>query len=234
MRKKQNILKFPLLLMGIFLFLLSSCSKSDDNSNSNKFGAFSDSRDGYVYKTVKIGNQTWLAENMRYLPSVVPSATGSEITPHYYVYDFEGTNVTDAKATFNYATYGVLYNREAALTCCPNGWHLPSKAEWDQLIDFLGGETIAGGKLKEMGLVHWNSPNTGATDEVGFTALPGGFRNFNGGYGFIGNAGGFWTSSLLDADFAIYKNLPASNGQVFQSTTLVNMGIGMTVRCIKN
>lgn len=234
MKKKQTFLILPLLLLGAFLFLASSCSKSDDNSNTNTFGAFSDSRDGYVYKTVKIGNQIWLAENMRYLPSVVTSTTGSETTPYYYVYDYEGTNVTEAKATFNYASYGVLYNREAALTCCPDGWHLPSNAEWDHLLDFLGGATIAGGKLKETGLVHWNSPNTGATDEVGFTALPGGFRNFNGGYGFIGNGGGFWTSSLLDADHSIYKNLASSNGQVFQSNFLLQLGVGMTVRCIKN
>jgi uncharacterized protein (TIGR02145 family) len=234
MTKNQNNLKSFFLLLCVFLFLTSSCSKSDDDANTDIYGAFSDSRDGYVYKTVKIGNQIWLSENMRFLPNVVSSATSSEGNPYYYVYDYEGTNVTDAKATFSYATYGVLYNYEAAMTCCPDGWHLPNEAEWTQLLDFLGGESVAGGKLKEMGLVHWNSPNTGATNEVGFTALPGGFRNVNGGYGFIGGAGSWWSSTMFDADRAISYNISSSNNQVFQTNYLLGLGVGMNVRCIKN
>ncbi|MGI6410801.1 MAG: FISUMP domain-containing protein [Bacteroidales bacterium] len=83
-----------------------------------------DARDGNAYKTVKIGNQIWLAENLKYLPSVVGPGTESESTPYYYVYGYNGTNVTDAKATSNYATYGVLYNWTAAMDACPDGWHL--------------------------------------------------------------------------------------------------------------
>jgi uncharacterized protein (TIGR02145 family) len=149
-----------------------------------------DARDGNAYKTVKIGNQIWLAENLKYLPSVVGPGTGSETTPYYYVYGYDGTNVTDAKATSNYTTYGVLYNWPAAMAgsassnanpsgvqgVCPAGWHLPSDAEWTELTDYLGGKSVAGGKLKETGTTHWASPNTGATNETGFTALPGGYR----------------------------------------------------------
>src|SRR5690554_1847166 len=135
-------------------------------------GTFIDSRDGNEYNWVQIGDQVWMVENLKYLPSVVGPGTGSQTTPHYYVYGYDGTNVADAKATDNYATYGVLYNWTTAMNACPDGWHLPSDAEWTELTDYLGGESVAGGKLKETGTTHWASPNTGATNETGFTALP--------------------------------------------------------------
>lgn len=146
--------------------------------------------DGDNYAVVTIGEQTWMAENLRYLPSVVGPDTGSEDVAgsYYYVYGYNGTDISEAKATENYDTYGVLYNWSAAMNgeessednpsgvqgICPAGWHLPSKAEWTELTDYLGGGSVAGGKLKEIGTTHWSSPNTGATNETGFTALPGG------------------------------------------------------------
>ncbi|NLP20778.1 MAG: hypothetical protein GX378_08455, partial [Bacteroidales bacterium] len=169
-----------------------------------------DARDGNAYKTVKIGNQIWLAENLKYLPSVVGPSTGSQSTPYYYVYGYDGTNVTDAKATSNYTTYGVLYNWPAAMAgsassnanpsgvqgVCPAGWHLPSDAEWTELTDYLGGKSVAGGKLKETGTTHWASQNTGATNETGFTALPGGGRYGNDDYFYsIGSFGDWWSAS---------------------------------------
>ncbi len=124
---------------------------------------FTDSRDGTHYNAVKIGNQVWMAENLKYLPSVVGPGTGSQTTPYYYVYGYDSTVVADAKATSNYTTYGVLYNWPAAMNeatssssnpsgvqgACPTGWHLPSDAEWTELTDYLGGTSVAGGKLKE-------------------------------------------------------------------------------------
>ena len=116
---------------------------------------FTDARDGTHYDAVKIGNQVWMAENLKYLPSVVGPATGSETAAYYYVYDYDGTDVMAAKATANYTTYGVLYNWPAAMNACPTGWHLPSDAEWTELTDYLGGSGVAGGKLKEIGTTHW-------------------------------------------------------------------------------
>ncbi len=112
---------------------------------------FTDPRDGNHYNVVKIGNQVWMAENLKYLPSVVGPGTGSSTTPYYYVYGYNGTSVSAAKATANYTTYGVLYNWKAAMDSaasstanpssvqgvCPAGWHLPSDAEWTQLENFL-------------------------------------------------------------------------------------------------
>jgi uncharacterized protein (TIGR02145 family) len=160
-----------------------------DSENSS---TFTDSRDGYVYKLVKIGNQVWMAENLKYLPSVVGPVTGSETTPYYYVYGYNGTDVNAAKATDNYINFGVLYNWSAAMIgsqssaanpsgaqgICPTGWHLPSDAEWTQLENYLAnngynydGTTGGGGAkiAKAMAHTSWWSSNAvpgaiGSTD----------------------------------------------------------------------
>ncbi|MBM4459806.1 MAG: hypothetical protein FJ011_18930 [Chloroflexi bacterium] len=98
---------------------------------------FTDLRDGNVYRTVRIGNQCWLAENLRYLPAVCPATSTPDGSAMYYVYDYQGDSVHEAKATANYRNYGVLYNWPAALTACPAGWHLPSDAEWSELTGFV-------------------------------------------------------------------------------------------------
>jgi uncharacterized protein (TIGR02145 family) len=100
-------------------------------------GAFTDPRDGNTYRTVQIGAQCWLAENLKYLPSVCPATTTPDDSAYYYVYDYQGHSVEEAKATANYQNYGVLYNWPAALESCPPGWHWPSDAEWSVLTDFL-------------------------------------------------------------------------------------------------
>tara|TARA_R110000803_G_scaffold75179_1_gene139493 strand:- start:1309 stop:2049 length:741 start_codon:yes stop_codon:yes gene_type:complete len=149
----------------------------------------------YDYSTVQIGEQCWFAENCRYLPSVSPSSEGSETDPYYYVYDYQGFVVPAAQATDNYATYGVLYNWPAVMTegICPSGWHIPSDEEFTELTDFLGGESAAGGAMKEAGYDHWISPNTWATNSSGWTGLPGGYRS----YGFlnVGLVGSWWSAS---------------------------------------
>ncbi len=118
------------------------------------------------YKAVKIGNQIWMAENLK----VTKYNNGEAIISYAYSwYD-------DDEAAYK-NIYGALYQRNVVNTdsLCPVGWHLPSDADWTILFGYLGGDTIAGGKLKETGTTHWVSPNNGATDETGFTALPGGF-----------------------------------------------------------
>jgi uncharacterized protein (TIGR02145 family) len=136
--------------------------------------------DNKSYKTVKIGNQIWIAENLAYLPSVCPSSSGSNTDPYYYVYDYQGTNVAATKQNANYTTYGVLYNWPAAKTACPPGWHWPIDDEWTALITWLGGESVAGKKMKETRTAHWLDPNTSDTNESGFSALPGDYRHGNG------------------------------------------------------
>lgn len=214
-------------------------------------GTFTDSRDGNTYNWVKIGNQIWMAENLKYLPSVVGPTIESRTQPYYYVYDYYGTNVTEAKATYNYNTYGVLYNWAAAMAgfpasvtnpsgvqgICPSGWHLPSDAEWTQLVDFAGGESIAGGKLKAT--ILFNFPNTGATDDYGFSVLPHGTRRGSGitalthnVFDYINIGSSFWYCADYDAIGSWYRSLAFDHTLVFRG--LYYKEDGMAVRCVKN
>src|SRR5690554_2300197 len=209
-------------------------------------GTFIDSRDGNEYNWVQIGDQVWMAENLAYLPSVNRVADGSEDAAgsYYSVYGYDGTNVADAKATDNYATYGVLYNWTAAMDgeassttnpsgiqgVCPAGWHLPSDAEWTELTDYLGGTSVAGGKLKETGTTHWASPNTGATNETGFTALPGGERYYDGAFYNIGYYGSWWSATELSATYAWYRSMDYDSSNVYRGDH--NKEVGFAVRCL--
>src|SRR5690554_851751 len=225
---RQNLSINTLLFLIMFLVLGSGCKKSSNNE------AFTDPRDGNVYKIITIGDQVWMAENLAYLPSVNMVADGSEDAAgsYYYVYGYDGTNVADAKATDNYATYGVLYNWTAAMNACPAGWHLPSDAEWTELTDYLGGESIAGGKLKETGTTHWNSPNTGATNETGFTALPGGARYNDGEFDGVGGDGSWWSATESGASSARYRVMYYGYSSVYSYK--FSKEVGISVRCVRD
>jgi len=206
--------------------------------------SFIDARDGSTYSTVQIGNQCWMAKNLAYLPSVVGPGTGSQTMPYYYVYGYDGTNVAAAKVTTNYDIYGVLYNWAAAMAgslssisnpsdvkgICPIGWHLPSDAEWTELIDYLGGANIAGGKLKAT--THWNSPNTGANNETNFSSLPGGHRNTNGDFLLIENNGSWWSSTESTSTFAWHRFMSYSSSSVGRSGS--SKEDAFSVRCVKD
>jgi uncharacterized protein (TIGR02145 family) len=193
-----------------------------------------------------------MAENLAYLPSVSPSS-GSFGSPYYYVYGYEGTNVDEAKATSNYTTYGVLYSWTAAMAgatssdsnpsgvqgVCPSSWHLPSDAEWTQLTDYLGGEGIAGGKLKEAGYAHWESPNTAATNESGFTALPGGYYyDYTGAFSDLGIFGGWWSSTEnpqpSHPTYSFLRTMYYNSGGVSLDLGKGHKINGFSVRCVKD
>jgi uncharacterized protein (TIGR02145 family) len=163
--------------------------------------------DGNVYHTKTIGTQVWMVENLMTtklndntsIPLVTDATAWGDLeTPGYC---FPGNDVN------NKATYGMLYNWYAVNTgkLCPTGWHVPTDAEWTTLTTYLGGESIAGGKLKEAGISHWLTPNTGATNESGFTALPGADRMFNGTFTTIGVGGYWWTSTQHSEGFSWYR-----------------------------
>lgn len=214
-----------------FVFQLVATVNNPTNSYSGDSGTFTDSRDGQVYKWVKIGTQVWMAENVAYLPWVNLPLEGSKTSPRYYVYDYNGINKEIAKAMPNYKTYGVLYNWPAAKVACPKGWHLPNDAEWAKLINFLGGESVGGGKLKETGTNNWAKPNTGATNETSFTALPAGGRNVSGAFDDIGYYG-FWWSSTEGSDGAWDRDVGYNYSGIAR-----NSGVeedGFSVRCVKD
>jgi uncharacterized protein (TIGR02145 family) len=211
-----------------------------------KYTLFMDTRDGQVYRTVIIGNQVWMAENLKYLPSVIESSYGSETVRYYYVFGYEGISVPNATQTDNYKTYGVLYNWMAAMDggassnlnpgkvqgVCPSGWHLPSDSEWTQLTDYLGGEAFSGDKLKETGTDHWKSPHDGATNETGFTGLPGGYRFYTGMFLDIEKYTYWWSATENDAHHAWQR------GTVYYMHDLRRTydykETGASVRCIRD
>ena len=191
--------------------------------------------DGYGYSTVQIGQQCWFSENCRYLPSVSPSSANSNTDPYYYVYDYEGTDIEAAKATSNYDTYGVLYNWPAVMTegICPSGWHIPSDGEFTELTDFLGGEDVAGGKMKEISYDHWFAPNLGATNSSGFTGLGGGW--YYSGQFWQYKVDGYWWSASEYGDFRSWSiRIHYHNDDVDRSNYLQFHKNGVSARCLQD
>ena len=204
-------------------------------------GSFTDTRDNTVYNTVTINNQTWMAENLAYLPEVcAPDAVCG-----YWVYDYEGTDVSTAKATSNYTTYGVLYNWQTAKTSCPTGWHLPIHEEWALLEMNLGMNyndamyqdyqvrgTDEGGKIKETGISHWADPNTGATNISAFTALPAGYRsNSQGDYFEIGTKTYFWSADEFWPGGVAVRHLYNTSEHIYLNRK-APYSEGYSVRCV--
>jgi len=186
--------------------------------------------DENVYQTVKIGNQIWMAENLKTtkyndctdIPIVSDEAIWRDLTsPGGSWYD---------NSESNKELYGGLYNRYALETgkLCPIGWHVPTDEEWLTLINYLGGEHVAGGKLKEIGTVNWNAPNTGATNEYGFTALPGGFHSTSGSYLGIGGTAYWWSNSPSRRWF-VHRH----SGDIYGYSN-DNKNIGLSIRCVKD
>jgi uncharacterized protein (TIGR02145 family) len=133
-------------------------------------------------------------------------------------------------------TYGRLYNWYAIAESniiSPVGWHIPTDAEWTTLTTYLGGDSLAGGKLKEINTIHWNTPNTGATNETGFTALPGGYRHsIDGGFYNVGNSGLWWSSTEGNADKGWSRYMGFNSNEVIKSTSF--KGFGFSVRCVRD
>jgi uncharacterized protein (TIGR02145 family) len=190
--------------------------------------------DGNLYHTVKIGAQIWMVENLK----VTKFNDGTAI-PYVTIDSAWNLLSTSGYCWYNndiaYKNpYGGLYNWYAVNSgkLAPIGWHVPTDAEWDTLNVFLGGTTQAGGKLKESGLSHWNSPNTAATNETGFTALPNGMRAYSGKFLYQGIEAFFWSSTQYSATGALGCEMEYGNGHTFKPYSPKLSG--MSVRCIKN
>lgn len=191
--------------------------------------------DGNVYHFVTIGTQTWMVESLkttRYrdgttIPNVADVAQWSNLQTGAYC-DYNTTS------TFS-NTYGRLYNWYAmsnSHNIAPAGWHVPTDAEWTTLTNYLNGENVAGGKLKEPGTTHWSSPNTSATNESGFTAIPGGFRDYDGTFYNVGSHNYWWSISEYTASTAWYRNVYYANSIVYRRNYSKNAGF--SVRCLRD
>jgi uncharacterized protein (TIGR02145 family) len=218
-----------LLLLVPYVFMNTRCQKDKEPPDQVSVTDF----DGNVYKTVTIGTQAWMKENLktiRYsngdpIPNISDNTQWQSLSDGAFCY-YEN-NVSSAQ------TYGLLYNWYAvsdSRNVCPEGWHVPTTTDWNKLVNFLGGEEVAADKLKEKGTAHWVSPNSGATDEYGFTALPGGFRvdTFSPpGYYAI-----WWSATPIDQDDAWIFTLIVNNNKTFIEKQYKMSG--HAVRCVKD
>jgi uncharacterized protein (TIGR02145 family) len=203
--------------------------------------------DGNTYNTVQIGTQCWTKENLRVTKyrdgSVIPldesggpAGNGSDFT---WGYSNTGSRTVYGHNTTNLATYGYLYNWYSAADTkglCPSGWHVPSDDEWYTLTDYLGGEGVAGGKMKTIGTAYWNFPNIGATNESGFSALPGGYRLFfDGSFEDVRDAAFFWSTTENEnyiTEFRIFNDL--NSGKLRSLPIIYSKLYGSSVRCLKD
>lgn len=229
----KKLSPFPFCLLPVItaiMIAVTGCKKNDEPETVTDI-------DGNVYKTVAIGTQTWMAENLK----TTKYSDGSQI-PNVTAKSQWDNLTTDAYCWYNNdastykAAYGALYNWYAVNTgkLCPTGWHVPSDTEWKTLVDFAGSRDYAGGKLKEKGTTHWTAPNTDATDEYGFKALPGGDRYPGSGYEFwgIGEYCALWTSKSSTTTTAEFLEVYYNACTTYQTST--NKRFGFSVRCIKN
>ena len=193
--------------------------------------------DGNVYNTVKIGTQVWMAEDLKVtkyrngdpIPNITDNTQWKNLTSGAYCnYRNDNTNVT---------TYGLLYNWYAVMdsrTLAPTGWHVATDSDWSLLTGFLGGEKTAGSKLKETGSLHWDFPNSDATNESGFTALPGGDRSFDGTFNYITTLGFWWCFADGAIDNIWGRSMIRGFGNVDRFNEVDHERSGLSVRCIKN
>ncbi len=211
--------KLARTVLLVLIIFCTSCAKDVVEFNPDiQYGSFTDARNGEVYKTVQIGDQTWMAENMR--------------------------SFSDDPNEVNCCSYGKLYRINDAMEVCPEGWHLPDTTDWQILIDFIGGNDHAGGKLKEAGYTHWEAPNKGATNSSGFTGLGAGSANYSNGLKDRKRSAEFWTSTPYyseewgNTDFSYYYiSLGYSSEKVgisWSTEDIFDFSDKKSIRCIKN
>ena len=191
--------------------------------------------DENLYSVVKIGEQYWMAENLKTIKynDGTPIAKVTDNTEWYNLSTGAYCWYNNDSATYE-ADYGKLYNFFTISTgkLCPTGWHVPDETELNVLIDYLGGLSVASGKLKETGTTHWTSPNIGATNETGFTGLPDGYREMLGTFYEANQFGKFWLSTTYGPTAAYFFELNYANTEVWVSS--VSTKSGHSVRCIKD
>lgn len=191
--------------------------------------------DGNIYNAVTIGTQEWMVENLkttRYndgtdIPLVTDNTEWSNLTTSGYCW------YNNDEATYG-DIYGALYNWYTLENpdLCPTGWHVPTDQEWMTMTTYLGGEKVSGGQIKETGTTHWSSPNTDATNETGFTALPGGNRDNLGDFNYVGFSGYWWTASQVGGIFAWPRFMNYDSGSVDKFPNIKKKGF--SIRCVKD
>jgi uncharacterized protein (TIGR02145 family) len=237
--------KFSLLLAFVLAFAGACNDKGDDTTDTGKTNAVFNSKlvygtvkdqDSISYQTIKIGNQTWMAENLR----TTKYNDGSFIS-NIKDNNAWNTSTTGAFSTYknssypdSIATFGRFYNWYAVNTgkLAPKGWHVPSQDEWNTLITYLGGSNTAAYKLFETGVTHWASPNSGATNESGFTLLAGGYRDQSGSFVNLNEGANLWTSSSDNNNTPLRVYFLKNDSKAYSYTGVKNFGF--SIRCVKD
>lgn len=240
MKKLKLFWIYPLVLIVFITTLITACTEDDEPEieTGPETGILSDI-DGNTYNTVIIGSQTWMTENLKTttyrdgtaIPNIIDRVQWYEATTPGYCWYNNSITYKDS--------YGALYNWYAVNTgkLAPTGWRVPTLEDWTQLANYLGGDSLAGGKLKEAGFAHWESPNTGASNSSGFTALPAGYRNSYAETADFLDVGyrAWWWSATESESFP--EDAWLSNIMYNYSYLYTNDGAkhpGFSVRCIKD
>ncbi|NVO03365.1 MAG: fibrobacter succinogenes major paralogous domain-containing protein [Bacteroidetes bacterium] len=218
-----------IFLIFVFFVLFCDCKIYSQNKKTVT------DIDGNQYSTITIGTQVWMVENLK-----VKHYRNGDTIPHIQNNAQWNKLEMGAFCEYNYQTsnsinYGNLYNWYAVSdqrNICPEGWHIPTDAEWKTLAAFLGGKVDAGGKLKETGIKNWQSPNTGSKNETGFTALPGGYCGGFAGFSDFGKIG-YWWSSTADGNMNAFPYIMYFNNTDLSSYSS-NKTYGFSIRCIKD
>lgn len=207
--------------------------------------SFIDPRDGNSYQTVQIGYQCWMAENLKYLPSVYPPSENSQFSEYYYVYDYFGTDIEEAKSTENYSNYGVLYNFTAAITACPSGWQVPSDGKWKTLEMYVGMSQEAADNTGLRG-TNQGSKLAGVTDlwsygtltidsefdSCGFSAVPGGCKYVGPDFLEESTHAMYWGIPGIGSNFSI-RDIHSTETKIQREINFLET-VGLSIRCLKN
>jgi uncharacterized protein (TIGR02145 family) len=190
-----------------------------------------DTQDNQSYNTVQINDQCWMAENLN---------VGNRVSAYEQSNNGIIEKLCYGEISANCDQYGGLYEWNEMMNystnqnnqgICPQGWRVPMLSEWESLISYLGGVSVAGGKLKETGFTHWETPNTDATNETGFTAF--GSGKFEDGYGFLNQYGNFWTS-FFNGEDQFMKYVRYNSGVIETGYSYYDYSNANSVRCIKS
>jgi uncharacterized protein (TIGR02145 family) len=229
--KKIYLLVIILLAFSVYM----GCKKDDNKDDGGEPcpGTPTVTYEGQVYNTVLIGHQCWFRENL----NVGTMIKGKDDMIdngiiEKYCYDNDPANCNEYGGLYQWNEMMEYDTTAGVQGICPSGWHLPTDGEWTIMADLLGGAIVAGGKMKETGTAYWKPPNAGATNESGFTALPGGNR-ISDGFIELGNSASYWSSSAYHSNW-VYFRLLVYDTPYLSLSSGANKIRGYSVHCVKN